>query len=120
MNKPIRIAALCLLACLLSTGCVSKKLYNELAARHAEAVAENEALAAENQKNLSEAGRYRSLYQEASDQLEAARRQSAADREALEQLKRQYAKPGNFSPSSKPNRTASLRWRPNWPENRPT
>lgn len=80
MNKPIRIAALCLLACLLSTGCVSKKLYNELAARHAEAVAENEALAAENQKNLSEAGRYRSLYQEASDQLEAARRQSAADR----------------------------------------
>ncbi len=91
MNKPIRIAALCLLACLLSTGCVSKKLYNELAARHAEAVAENEALAAENQKNLSEAGRYRSLYQEASDQLEAARRQSAADREALEQLKRQYA-----------------------------
>ena len=33
MNKPIRIAALCLLACLLSTGCVSKKLYNELAAR---------------------------------------------------------------------------------------
>ena len=91
MNKPIRIAALCLLACLLSTGCISKKLYNELAARHAEAVAENEALAAENQKNLSEAGRYRSLYQEASDQLEAARRQSAADREALEQLKRQYA-----------------------------
>ena len=85
MNKPIRIAALCLLACLLSTGCVSKKLYNELAARHAEAVAENEALAAENQKNLSEAGRYRSLYQEASDQLEAARRQSAADREALYQ-----------------------------------
>lgn len=72
-------------------GCVSKKLYNELAARHAEAVAENEALGAENQKNLSQANRYRALYEQTHGELEAMRKRAADDRAALEQLKSQYA-----------------------------
>ena len=78
-------------ACLLATGCVSKKLYNELSARHAEAVAENEALSAENQKNLSQANRYRTLYEDAVKELNAVRERADRDSAALEQLKKQYA-----------------------------
>lgn len=78
-------------ACLLATGCVSKKLYNELSARHAEAVAENEALSAENQKNLSQANRYRTLYEDAIKELNAVRERADRDSAALEQLKKQYA-----------------------------
>lgn len=78
-------------ACLLATGCVSKKLYNELSARHAEAVAENEALSAENQKNLSQANRYRTLYEDAVKELNAVRERADRDLAALEQLKKQYA-----------------------------
>lgn len=78
-------------ACLLATGCVSKKLYNELSARHAEAVAENEALSAENQKNLSQANRYRTLYEDAVKELNAVRERADQDSAALEQLKKQYA-----------------------------
>lgn len=87
----IRILAVLACAALVSGGCVSKKLYNELAARHAEAVAENEALAAENQKNLSDAGKYRSLSEDLEARLDAARKQSATDRDALDELKKQLA-----------------------------
>lgn len=78
-------------ACLLAMGCVSKKLYNELSARHAEAIAENEALSAENQKNLSQANRYSTLYEDAVKELDAVRKRADRDSEALEQLKKQYA-----------------------------
>ncbi len=76
---------------LLLSGCVSKKLYRELESRHADAVAENEALAAENQKNLSEANRYKSLNEALASDLDALKKQYAADKAALDDLKRRYA-----------------------------
>ena len=63
----------------------------ELASRHADAVAENEALAAENQKNLSEANRYKSLNEALASDLDALNKQYAADKAALDDLKRRYA-----------------------------
>lgn len=80
-----------LAAAAVCSSCVSKKLYNELAARHADAVAENEALASENQKNLSEANKYRSLYEDLAAQMESVKKQAAADKAALDELKRQHA-----------------------------
>lgn len=80
-----------LAAAAVCSSCVSKKLYNELAARHADAVAENEALAGENQKNLSEANKYRSLYEDLAAQMESVKKQAAADKTALDELKRQHA-----------------------------
>lgn len=80
-----------LTAAVVFSSCVSKKLYNELATRHADAVAENEALASENQKNLSEANKYRSLYEGLAAQMESVKKQAAADKAALDELKRQHA-----------------------------
>ena len=80
-----------LAAAVVFSSCVSKKQYNQFAARQADAEAENEALAGENQKNLSEANKYRSLYEDLAAQMESVKKQAAADKAALDELKRQHA-----------------------------
>ncbi|MDD4819525.1 MAG: OmpA family protein [Flavobacteriales bacterium] len=72
------------------SSCVSKKLYTELQTRHNEALAENEALSLENQKNMSDAQRYKDSTVSLLSELSKLKKQNEKDRAELLTLRNKY------------------------------
>ena len=79
-----------ILATLCLNSCVSKKLYTELQTRHNEAVAENEALSLENQRNMSLATRYKDSTDYLYGELEKSKIKNQKDNEELISLRNKY------------------------------